>query len=120
VLTPGSVDLYNPKVVRSAMGAHLRLPLLAAGGWEQITGVIGSRRLWLADPQGSVVVDAVDWTEPSALIIGGEAAGAGAAARAAASGRVVIPMAAGESLNAAAAAAVFCFEAARQVRQHAP
>lgn len=116
VLTPGSVDLYNPKVVRSAMGAHLRLPLLAAGGWEQISGVIGSRPLWLADPQGSVVYDAVDWTVPSALIIGGEAAGAGAAARAAASGRAVIPMAAGESLNAAAAAAVFCFEAARQVR----
>ncbi len=117
VLAPGSVDLYNPKVVRSAMGAHLRLPLLAAGGWEQITGVVGARPLWLADPQGVVMYDAVDWTAPSALIIGSEAAGAGAAARRAAVGRVAIPMAAGESLNAAAAAAVFGFEAARQVRR---
>ncbi len=117
VLTPGSVDPYNPKVVRSAMGAHLRLPLLAAGGWEQITAVIGSRPLWLADVQGSVTYDEVDWRAPSALIIGSEAAGAGTVARAAAQGRVAIPMASGESLNAAAAAAVFCFEAARQLRQ---
>ena len=27
LLTPGSVDEYSPKVVRAAMGAHLRLPL---------------------------------------------------------------------------------------------
>jgi TrmH family RNA methyltransferase len=64
-----------------------------------------------------VAYDAVDWTVPSALIVGGEAAGAGAEAAALAGGRVLIPMVGGaESLNAAMAATVILFEAARQAR----
>jgi TrmH family RNA methyltransferase len=53
----------------------------------------------------------------SALIIGSEAHGAGPEARALAQGEVAIPMAAAtESLNAAIAAAIILFEAARQRR----
>ena len=35
ILTPGTVDLYNPKVVRGAMGAHFRLPV-ASLDWPAI------------------------------------------------------------------------------------
>jgi TrmH family RNA methyltransferase len=52
-----------------------------------------------------------------ALIVGSEAAGAGEEAKAQATGQVAIPMAGQvESLNAAMAATVILFEAARQRR----
>jgi TrmH family RNA methyltransferase len=52
--------------------------------------------------------------------VGGEATGTGEAAAILATGRVSIPMPGGaESLNAAMAAAVILFEAARQQREKA-
>jgi TrmH family RNA methyltransferase len=116
LLAPGTVDLYNPKVVRGGMGAHFRLPASALD-WPEIAERMVGRRVWLADAAGEVAYDAVNWTMPSALIVGGEAAGAGAEAEVLAGGRVSIPMVGGaESLNAAMAATVILFEVARQQR----
>jgi len=116
ILAPGTVDLYNPKVVRGAMGAHFRLPV-ASLDWPAIARRVAGRAVWLADSAGETACDRVDWTVPSALIVGGEAAGAGDEAAGLATGRVSIPMAGGaESLNAAMAATVILFEAARQGR----
>jgi TrmH family RNA methyltransferase len=115
-LAPGTVDPYNPKVVRGAMGAHFRLPLVSLD-WPAIACRVAGRAVWLADAAGEVAYDAVDWTRPSALIVGGEAAGVGPDASALATARVSIPMGGGaESLNAAMAATVLLFEAARQQR----
>jgi len=98
------------------MGAHFRLPARALD-WPEIAERLAGRQVWLADAAGEVAYDAVDWTGPSALIVGGEATGAGAEAAGLAGGRVLIPMAGGaESLNAAMAATVILFEAARQKR----
>jgi TrmH family RNA methyltransferase len=117
ILAPGTVDLYNPKVVRGAMGAHFRLPV-ASLDWSEIGERMLGRAVWLADAAGETAYDEIEWTAPSALIVGGEAAGAGAEAAALATGRVCIPMAGGaESLNAAMAATVILFEAARQRRE---
>jgi TrmH family RNA methyltransferase len=116
LLAPDTVDLYNPKVVRGAMGAHFHLPV-AALEWQPIAAHVKGRAVWLADASGRVSYDAVDWRVPAALIIGGEAAGAGDQAAGLATGRVRIPMAGTtESLNAAMAATVILFEAARQRR----
>jgi len=116
LLAPGTVDPYNPKVVRGAMGAHFRLPVSGLD-WPAIAARLAGRAVWLADAAATVAYDAVDWRQPAALIVGGEAAGAGQAAEELATGRVSIPMAGGaESLNAAMAATVILFEAARQVR----
>ena len=116
ILAPGTVDLYNPKVVRGGMGAHFRLPV-AVLDWPAIARRVADRAVWLADAAGETLCDQVDWTAPSALIVGGEAAGAGDQATTLATGRVSIPMAGGaESLNAAMAATVILFEAARQSR----
>jgi RNA methyltransferase, TrmH family len=120
ILTPETVDLHNPKVVRGAMGAHFRLPI-ARLDWEAVHDRVAGRTVWLADALGPVAYDAVDWSAPSALIIGGEAEGAGRAARSLAAGGVSIPMTAEtESLNAAMAATVILFEAARQRRGTRP
>lgn len=114
ILGPGCVDAYNPKVVRGGMGAQLRLPIQTAT-WPEIKGLVAGMAVWLAAADGERAYTAVSWTQPSALIIGGEASGAGSKARQLATGTIAIPMrAATESLNAAVAAAVILFEAARQ------
>ncbi len=114
LLAPGTVDASNSKVVRAAMGAHLRLPV-AALRWEAIAGAVTGCDVWMAAAGGETIYTAVDWTQPVALIVGGEAAGAGERARALAQGQVSIPMTAGvESLNTAVATAAILFEAARQ------
>lgn len=114
LLGPGCVDVYNPKVVRGGMGAHLRLPLHHLE-WPEITRAAADTAVWLADAAGDKTYTAVSWRDPAALIIGSEAHGASGDAVRLARGRVTIPMhAATESLNAAIAAGVILFEAARQ------
>lgn len=116
LLGPGCVDAYNPKVLRGGMGAHLRLPVRHMN-WQEIRARTEDLAVWVAAADGSVPYTDVNWRRPSALIIGSEAVGAGELAEATADGRVYIPMyAATESLNAAMAAGVILFEAARQRR----
>lgn len=122
ILTPGSVDLFSPKVVRSAMGAHFRLPL-AVLEWVEIQrllkpgGVHPGLKIFLSDVEGSLPYTQADFRTPSALIVGGEAEGAGVEAHRLTDARVHIPMTPGvESLNAAVAAAVLIFEVVRQRR----
>lgn len=116
VLPPGTADAFAPKVLRAGMGAHFRMPVYALS-WEGIAAYLDQARLrvYLADAQGGQPYHRTDWQIPLALIIGGEAEGAGAQAQHLAHTRVHIPMPGRvESLNAAAAAAILLFEAARQ------
>jgi RNA methyltransferase, TrmH family len=120
VLAPGCVDPWNPKVVRSGMGAHFRLPLLAATRWTDVSHALEGLPVWLAEAREAKPYDTMDWTQPCALAIGGEAAGFSEEALQLGAGRVMIPMAgAAESLNAAMAATVLMFEVARQRRRAA-
>lgn len=120
ILAPGTVDATNPKAVRAGMGAHFRLPI-AAMDWDEIARAVAGCRVYLADARGTVPYTDADWTGRVALIVGGEAAGAGSRAHALADATVAIPLAGGvESLNAAVAAAVLLFEAARQRRALPP
>lgn len=114
---PGSVDPYNDKVLRAAMGAHFRLPVLDVGRWEELRAHLGpDRPLYVADPRGQTIYDQVDWIRPAALVVGSEAHGPGPEALAQGI-PVAIPMAREtESLNAAVAGSVILFEAARQRR----
>lgn len=118
ILAPGTVDPYNPKVVRGGMGVHFRLPIALARNWDEIVQRLGDRPVWVAEATGERAYYDVDWTPPTALIVGSEAHGAGPQAHQLASGRVAIPMRGrAESLNAAVAAAVILFEALRQRSQ---
>jgi RNA methyltransferase, TrmH family len=113
-LSEGTVDAYNPKVVRSAMGAHLHLPILSLTTAE-ILSRLGEMPVWLAEARQGDVYHQVDWRPPAGLVIGSEATGASDAFRQAAHGVVHVPLAGtAESLNAAIAAAVILFEIARQ------
>lgn len=115
LLAAGTADPYNDKVVRSAMGAHFHVPLRVES-WQAIEDMVRPiPRVYLADARGGTVYTRADWSRPVALIVGGEAEGASDAARRLATERVSIPMRGGaESLNAAMAATVLLFEAARE------
>lgn len=114
LLAPGTVDATNPKVVRAGMGAHFRLPI-AALAWDEIAQAVADCQVYLASAHGGAVYTAVDWTGPAALIVGGEAEGASRRAYTLGANEITIPLAGEvESLNAATAAAVILFEAARQ------
>jgi TrmH family RNA methyltransferase len=115
ILAPGTVDPYNPKVVRSSMGAHFRIPIETLD-WDQIRERVAGLTVWLAEASEGRRYDEVDWTQPSAVIIGGEAEGPSDEARALKQGSVYIPMPGeAESLNAAVAGSVILFEAVRQL-----
>ena len=116
LLPPGSVDPFSPKVLRSSMGAHFRFPVYNLA-WEEIRRIVwqAGLKVYLAEASGGEIYTNVDWGAPLALIVGGEAEGAGPDAQSLAIKRVLIPMPGGsESLNAASAAAVLLFEAVRQ------
>ncbi len=115
ITAKGTVDVFSPKVVRGAMGAHFRLSILYDCEWKEILGELEGRQVLLADPAGEVPYFEVDWTQHTTLIVGGEAHGPRPEARELASGAVSIPMQGGaESLNVAVATSIILFEAARQ------
>ncbi len=119
LLPPGSADAYAPKVVRSAMGAHFRLPVCSMD-WEGIRLYLNPPtpprpRLYIADAAAGLPYTQADLRLPTALVVGGEAEGAGLEAARLADERLHIPMPGGvESLNAAVAAAILMFEVVRQ------
>lgn len=119
VLTPGSTDTFNPKVVRAAMGAHLQIPILSLD-WPDIIGVCRNRQpdpaaILVADSSGGSPCWQTDLRQPLALVIGSEAEGPQQAAFDAADGMINIPMPGiAESLNAAVAASILLYEIVRQ------
>lgn len=112
----GTADVYNPKVVRSAMGAHFRLSIVQDVEWDAAPSLlIGSDHVYAAVTDAPMPYYAADWRQPSALIVGNEANGVGPQGLSIATKQISIPMtAAVESLNAAVAGSVILFEALRQ------
>ncbi len=110
----GSVDVFNPKVVRAAAGAHLRLPVEEVP-YRELPLRLGELTIYLASSQEGVPYSQVDWRQPCALVIGGEAHGVSPQVEQVADEAVHIPMPGKtESLNAAVSAAVILFEIVRQ------
>ena len=116
ILLPGCADLYNPKTVRAGMGVHFRsavyrcaLPELAARLREANLPLYGA-----ALREDTEDVREVDLRR-CAVAVGSEGRGLSAEVLAACDRTVRIPMEARcESLNAASAASVLLWEAARQ------
>ena len=120
----GTASPFSPKALRASAGAALHLPILAGmslpilltqlrlAGVRTLASSVHEPRE--GDPRLLAPWD-VDWCEPVALLVGNEGAGLPEEVERSADARIRIPMASGiESLNAAAAAAVLFYEAARQ------
>jgi TrmH family RNA methyltransferase len=121
LLGPRSVDAYNPKVVRASAGAIFGIPVVDAEseGWSAVEaldalGELGRQRLGATADQG-VVHTEIDFTRPTAVVLGNEAHGIDADLERHLDGHVRIAMAGpAESLNVAMAGTILCFESARQ------
>jgi TrmH family RNA methyltransferase len=110
VFTPGSVDAYNPKVVRSTAGSLFRVPVVVAD-LHELRGR-GLTVLGTSSHRGSAHTR-TDLSVPVALVVGNEAHGVPDDAPV--DGWVTVPHhGAAESLNVAMAATVLAFEVARQ------
>jgi TrmH family RNA methyltransferase len=134
----GTASPFSPKALRASVGAALHLPIIAGMSLPILLAqlrVANVRTLAsVAHANDSTPVAAqhaappspvsevpplapweVDWCEPVALLVGNEGAGLPEEVERSADARIRIPMSSGiESLNAAAAAAVLFYEAARQ------
>jgi TrmH family RNA methyltransferase len=116
----GSVDVYNPKTVRASAGALFQVPVVAGGDVVQVLerlGDWGMHRLAAMARDGRDYTE-VDLTAAAALVLGNEAAGVSPRLQPWIDESVSIPMSGRtDSLNVGMAAAVLCFEAARQRRR---
>lgn len=118
-VTSGTVDVYNPKLVRATAGALFSIPWARDVQLRWLLDELGHRRInrVAADPRGDAVYDQIDMAKPTAFLVGNEAWGLPSDLSAPVDAKVSIPMSASsESLNVAVAAAVLLFEAARQRR----
>lgn len=115
ILLPGCADLYNPKTVRAGMGVHFRSAVYRCA-LEELTERLREAGLPLCGAalrEDTADVREVDLSR-CALAVGSEGRGLSAAVLAACGRTVRIPMTPRcESLNAAAAASVLLWEAAR-------
>jgi TrmH family RNA methyltransferase len=120
----GTANPFAPKALRASAGAALRLPILHGASLPvllaqlRVSGVklfAGTAREAACPERLSLPPWKVEWRQPVALLIGGEGAGLPEEAERSADACIRIPMAPGvESLNAAIAAALILYEAARQ------
>lgn len=117
IMSRDTVDIFNPKVIRSTMGSIYRVPFVYADDIYESIGFIKNAgiKLFAAHLKGSRDYDMENYRGPSGFIIGNEANGLTDRISSLADCYIKIPMQGKvESLNASVAAALLMYEAARQ------
>jgi TrmH family RNA methyltransferase len=111
VALPGTVDLWNPKVVRGGMGAHFRHPSFHATADELFAFLTQHAvELWGADVTGTPFKRA-EVPDKVAIAVGNEGAGLSAAVRERLNRSVSIPISSAvDSLNVAVATGILLYE----------
>ena len=120
VLSKGSVDLYNPKTIRSTMGSVYRVPTLYAEDLKETVSVLHGHeiRTFAAHLRGQNFYDEEDYCKGTAFLIGNESNGLTEELSACADTLIRIPMEGKlESLNAGVAASILMYEGYRQRRK---
>lgn len=118
-LTKTCVDITNPKVIRATMGSVYRIPFFYVEDVLSLRQKLQNRGIcfFAAHLQGKNTYDRESYKEGSAFLIGNEGKGLTDQATQAADCLIRIPMCGQvESLNAAMAAGILMYEAARQRR----
>ena len=116
ILSKESVDIYNPKVIHSTMGAVYRVPFLYVEDFPGLLSDLKKQqvRLLAAHLKGDKTFENADYCGKVGILIGNEANGLSDEVAELAEEKVLIPMAGQvESLNAAVAAALLMYEAFR-------
>ncbi len=119
IMSSDCVDIYNPKVIRSTMGSVYRMPFCYVEDLPDVVGQLNNKNIctYAAHLDGKNAYDAEEYRKPTAFLIGNEGNGLRDEVAKQAETLIRIPMCGEvESLNAAIAATVLMFEAARQRR----
>lgn len=116
VLAGACAEPGNPRTVRASAGSLFHLPVAAAAWPEALAACTAAGlRTVAADGAAAARHTDIDLTGPVALVFGNEAHGLPPEVVAACDDAARVPIhGAAESLNLAAAAAVFCYEVVRQ------
>lgn len=115
VVSKGTADIYNPKVVRSTMGAIFRIRVIEVEDLPKEIRKMKKHKInvYATDLKTDKSIYDVDYTK-SAIVIGNEANGVSEEVLKEASKRIKIPMLGKtESLNAAVATSVILYEVFR-------
>lgn len=118
-LTKGCVDVTNPKVIRSTMGSVYRMPFFYVEDMPSLKNLFQEKkiRVFAAHLKGKNPYDGESYRGGTAFLIGNESRGLTEEAVSFADSLIRIPMCGQvESLNAAMAAGILMYEAARQRR----
>ncbi len=113
-------DIYNPKTIRSTMGAIFRVPFVYVNDLEETVKKLKEQKIHVcaAHLEGKRDYDEEDYCRGTAFLIGNEGSGLRPEVAACADTWIRIPMEGQtESLNAAVAASVLMFEVSRQRRK---
>lgn len=113
IMTKGTVDIFNPKVVRSTMGSIFRLPFAYVEDLKEVIKELKKSGIsfYAAHLKGEKSYKAIQYSDRSAILIGNEAKGLSDEVADLADTYVIIPMQGRvESLNAAVAAALMMYE----------
>ena len=119
VCCDGSADVFSPKAVRASAGALFHVPVVTGGDPAEVLERLGGWGLtrWGTRPRSASPYDTVDLTGPTALVLGNEAHGLPDGLAGVLDGDLCIPLSGrADSVNVGMAAAVLCFEVARQRR----
>lgn len=120
VLLVGGADPFGPKAVRASMGAFARIPILSFSDTKSLFSALeekGVRSIASCLAPEAKQIGQTLFQEPVCVLIGNEGSGLTPEAQAWATEKSRIPMSAMESLNAAAAGAIFLWEIARRSDQ---
>jgi 23S rRNA (uridine2479-2'-O)-methyltransferase len=115
IVTGHAADPYDPRAVRASTGSLFAIPVVRVPSHREVLGWAGPAQLVAADENGDADLADADLSGPTVVLIGNETTGLTAAWRESAHRTVRIPITgAASSLNAAVAATVVLYEAARQ------
>jgi TrmH family RNA methyltransferase len=117
IATKETSDPFSPKSLRGAMGSAFRVPVWFGPSYDEAIDWCRAHGVQTicSDVQGKLAFQEVDWSLPTALIMGPESSGLSADELARANLTVRIPMhGSAESLNVAVATGILIYEAARQ------
>ena len=119
IMSSETVDIYNPKTIRSTMGSVYRMPFCYEEDMERVMCELKNRgiRTYAAHLKGTEAYDKQDYRGGTAFLIGNEGNGLSENLAGRSDTYIRIPMCGKvESLNAAVASAVLMYEAQRQRR----
>ena len=121
IMNRTTVDLFNPKTIRSTMGSIYRVPYYIADDLAETIGELKRQKvgIYAAHLKGQMHYDEPSYCKGTAFLIGNEGNGLSDEIAGLADNYVRIPMEGSvESLNAAVSAALLMYETNRQRRRN--